>query len=147
MIFCKLDRLDRYRGQSSNLDRALDFLAQHDLAQLPMGRTVIDGENVFINRFDYDTGEAPLTEWHDRYIDIHVVVEGKEQIGVLEAKGLPVEDPQAEDHTCRVEVFESVTVLRSGYALITFPEDAHSPKRIDQTPCHVKKVVFKVLDQ
>lgn len=147
MIFCKLDRLDRYRGQSAHLDTALDFLSRKDLKALPMGQTVIDGENVFINRFDYDTTAAPLTEWHDRYIDIHLVLDGEEQVGVLEAGGLQAEDPQSEDHTCQVEAFESMTTLRPGYALITFPEDAHCPRRICQTPCHVQKVVIKVLDR
>lgn len=147
MIFCKLERLERYRGQSENLDKAIDFLAKTDLSALPMGRNEIDGDRVFANRFDYDTAEEALTEWHERYIDVHVVVDGQEQVGVLESAGLPIEDAAAEDHTCHVEEFESMNHLRSGYVLITFPEDAHSPKRNWKVPCHIKKVVIKVLDR
>lgn len=147
MIFCKMERLERYRGQSDNLDKAIDFLVKTDLNTLAMGRNEIDGDRVFANRFDYDTAEAPLTEWHERYIDMHVVVDGQEQVGVLESAGLPVEDATAEDHTCQVEKFESVCSLCPGYVLITFPEDAHSPRRIWNEGCHVKKVVVKVLDR
>lgn len=147
MIFCKLEHLERYRGQSDALDKAIDFLAKTDLNTLAMGRNEIDGDRVFANRFDYDTTEAPLTEWHERYIDMHVVVDGQEQVGVLESAKLNAEDAAAEDHTCQMEEFESVCSLRPGYVLITFPEDAHSPRRIWKEPCHVRKVVIKVLDR
>lgn len=147
MIFSELNRLSRYRGLSKHFDTAIDFLNEVDLSALPMGQTVIDGKNVFVNRFDYDTAPEPLTEWHDRYIDIHVVIEGEEQIGVVNTATLEVTDPENEDHTCMVSDFMNTSVLKPGYALITFPEDAHSPKRQNGGSCHIKKAVIKVLDE
>ena len=43
MIYGRLDRLDRYRGLSARLDKALDFLKTQNLTALPAGKTVLDG--------------------------------------------------------------------------------------------------------
>ena len=50
MIFCKLKALDRYQGLSHNLNTALHFLMEADLNMLAMGRNVIDGDAVYVNR-------------------------------------------------------------------------------------------------
>ena len=53
MICDALEHLNRYRGLHRNLDTAIDYLTAyhvaHDLYDLPLGRTEVDGENVFIN--------------------------------------------------------------------------------------------------
>ena len=48
MIYDKLSNLKAYLGFCKNLDTALNYLASHDLNSLPMGKTVVDGENVFL---------------------------------------------------------------------------------------------------
>ena len=48
MICDTLKHLHLYRGFQQNLDTAIDFLAAHPLETLPLGRTEVDGENVFI---------------------------------------------------------------------------------------------------
>ncbi|MTM35655.1 DUF386 family protein, partial [Turicibacter sanguinis] len=53
MIIGKLKDLPRYKGLNQNLDTAIDFISNHDLSTLPLGKTEIDGNDVFINRFDY----------------------------------------------------------------------------------------------
>ncbi len=146
MIFCKLDRLGRYRGLSPHMDAAIRFLEKQDLSALPMGKTAIDGENVYVNRFDYETGPEAITEGHLRYIDVHVVVEGEEQVGVADVTALcEIERNEAEDYIGFDGPFQSACVLRPGDVLVTFPEDAHSPKRQNGSPCYVKKAVIKVL--
>ena len=55
MICDTLEHLNRYRGFHENLDTAIDYLTAycvgHTLADLPLGRTEVDGENVFIHVF------------------------------------------------------------------------------------------------
>ena len=70
MIYGRLDRLDRYRGLSARLDKALDFLKTQNLTALPAGKTVLDGEALFVNRFDYKTAQESVTEAHRAYTDI-----------------------------------------------------------------------------
>lgn len=146
MIFCRADRLYRYLGLSRHLDTAIRFLNQGGVAQLPMGRTEIDGDAVYVNRFDYETVEEAITEGHIRYIDVHVVLEGEEQIGVADVSSLQeIERKEEEDYIGFSGLFQSMCVLKPGNVLITFPEDAHSPKRQYKGPCRVKKAVIKVL--
>ena len=147
MIYGKLERLDRCRGMSRALDTAIDFLRTQDFSALPMGKTVIDGDSVFVNRFDYETLETSITEAHLRYIDIHVVLEGEEKIGVADLSTLrETERREDEDFIGCEGEFESVCTMRPGDFLITFPEDAHCPKLQFRGPSAVKKIVVKVLD-
>ena len=55
MIYTTMDNLKSYYGISENLDKALDFLETCDLRTLAMGRNEVEGSQVFINRFNYDT--------------------------------------------------------------------------------------------
>ena len=55
MIYTDMNNLEHYRGMAPNLDTAIDFLKSHALSELQAGRNDVDGENVFINRFGYET--------------------------------------------------------------------------------------------
>lgn len=147
MIFCKRKNLERYLGLSKNLDTALRFLMETDMQCLKMGKNVVDGDAVYVNRFDYDTVAEPITEGHLRYIDIHVVLEGEEVVAVSDTSTLTeIERKEDEDYIGFQGKFQSLNTLRPEDVLICFPEDAHSPKRICGTSsCHVKKAVVKVL--
>lgn len=147
MIFCNKKDLGRYLGLHPNLDTALRYLMREDLGALPLGKTLIDGDAVFVNRSDYETVGESVFEGHAAYADIHVVLEGEEAIGVSDVSVLKeIERKPEKDFIGFAGEFQSVNVLRPGDALIVFPEDAHSPKRISgDAPCRVKKVVFKVL--
>ncbi len=147
MIFCKRKNLERYLGLSKNLDTALRFLMGTDMRCLKMGKNVVDGDAVYVNRFDYDTVAEPITEGHLRYIDIHVVLEGEEIVAVSDTSTLTeIERKEDEDYIGFQGKFQSLNTLRPEDVLICFPEDAHSPKRICGTSsCHVKKAVVKVL--
>lgn len=148
MIFGRLERIGRYRGLGKALDTAIDFLTRQDLASLPLGKTEVDGESVYVNRFDYDTVPENITEGHLQYIDIHVVVEGEEKVGVADVLSLRETDrKEEEDFLGFSGEFTSVCTLRPGDFLIVFPEDAHSPKLIYRESSHVKKAVVKVLDR
>ena len=49
MIYDKMSNLKLYKGMNKNLDTAIDFITSHDLNTLPLGRTIVDQDNVFIN--------------------------------------------------------------------------------------------------
>ena len=79
MICDTLQHLGRYRGLHPNLDTAIDYLVTHDLAALPLGRTEVDGDKVFINLMDAtlhpDAGYHP--EYHKLYADLQVDFTGR----------------------------------------------------------------------
>ena len=59
MICDTLDQLHLYKGFHKNLDTAIEFLAAHPLDTLPLGRTEVDGDEVFINVMDADLKPQP----------------------------------------------------------------------------------------
>ena len=84
MICDTLEHLNRYRGFHENLDTAIDYLTAycvgHTLADLPLGRTEVDGENVFIHVMEADLkpGEGANPEYHRRYADLQIDITGGE---------------------------------------------------------------------
>lgn len=147
MIYSTFDNLHRYKGISQHLDTAIAFLTSQDLTQLHNGRNEVDGDNVFINVFEYDTipEESGMWEAHVQYADIHVDITGFEKIGVTDMSMLK--------ETCRKEAEDFIgcdgpvkawVPLCPGTALVVFPEDAHMVKIQDGESTHVRKAVFKV---
>ena len=54
MIVDSFDYIACYKGLHPNLDKAIDWLNSHTLDALENGKTIIDGENVFVNVMDAD---------------------------------------------------------------------------------------------
>ncbi|CAG5600748.1 beta-galactosidase subunit beta [Streptococcus pneumoniae] len=102
---------------------------------------------MFGNCFTYlaDGQAGDFFETHQKYLDIHLVLENEEAMAVTSPENVSVtqeydEEKDIELYTGKVE---QLVHLRAGECLITFPEDLHQPKvRINDEP--VKKVVFKV---
>lgn len=148
MIYCNLNRLSRYAKPGTHLDTAIRYLQTHDLMKLPMGKTLVDSDNVYINRFDYETAEHNLTEAHPQDIDIHIVLEGAEYVGIADVTAMPNAELTPDgDLLESVRSFPCMCRLEPGDILIVFPEDAHCPKLWCGSTGHVKKVVIKVKDQ
>ena len=148
MIYTKRDRLARYKGISAPMDTAIDYLAAADLSKLEMGRNTVDGDNVYINRFNYTTMPEADAAWegHKVYADIHVVLEGEERIGVTDAASLKAgEYDEAGDFIPFEGPVDSWVTMRPGDILVVFPEDVHMVKVQLNGPSEVKKAVFKVL--
>lgn len=147
MIYTTKEQLARYKGISADLDTAIDFILTHDLDQLQEGTNVIDGDNVFVNRFGYTTQPQAdaFFEGHIAYLDIHMVLDGEEQIGVSDVKYLTkTGEKEGEDFVTYDGPVQNWAVLRPGDALVVFPEDAHMVKVQLNGPSQVKKAVFKV---
>ena len=80
MVTDSLQNLEQYRGLHKNMDTVIDFLKKCDLTALPDGKTVIDGEQVFVNVMEADLREAEGAEYeyHKRYADLQIDISGSE---------------------------------------------------------------------
>jgi len=131
MIYVKMRHLGRYRGICPALDTAIGYLEQADLSALRPGRNEVDGDNVFINRFDYTTVPESQAAWegHTRYGDIHIMISGRERIGVSDAGELKNTVFQENNDFLGFEgPVRTWYAMEEGDALIVFPEDAHMVK-------------------
>lgn len=146
MIYAKRTHLERYLGQSESLDKAIRFLLTTDLSTLQMGRNEIDGDEVFVNRFDYQTMEPEKAIWegHETYGDIHVLLSGHEKIGVTDVSMLTATARRPEDDFIGYEgPVQTWLPMTPEDFLIVYPEDAHMVKVIDGESVPVQKTCFK----
>ena len=81
MIYTKKQNISRYLGLNPSLDTAIQYLQTADLSKLHKGHNSISGDNVFVNRFDYETIPEYEGSWegHVRYGDIHIMISGNEK--------------------------------------------------------------------
>lgn len=148
MIYTKKKYLNCYQGIHKNLDTAIDYLAKHELSELAHGRNEVDGENVFINRFDYETlpEEETAFEAHEHYADIHLLLSGKEQIGISDIANMEITGQDIENDSVDCKgIVEARVPMSTAEVLIAFPEDAHLVKIQLDGKSAVEKAVVKVL--
>lgn len=147
MIYTKRKNLHRYLGQSEALDTAIRYLQTADLGSLVKGRNEVDGNQVFINRFDYQTmpQEQAIWEGHIQYADIHVLLSGHEKIGVTNVEALTETVRKADEDFIGFEgPVEAWFPMTTEDILIVYPEDIHMVKVMDGESTLVEKACFKV---
>ena len=82
MIVDSIRNLEQYRGLHNNLDTVIDFLQNCDLKALADGKTIIDGERVYVNVMEADLRDAEGAEYeyHKRYADLQIDILGSEYL-------------------------------------------------------------------
>lgn len=148
MIFDQLKNLSHYKGLHPNLDKALDFLAEHDVGEDDLGRYEIDGDAVFyfIQENTLAQGDSSEFEFHKRYLDLHFLLEGRELIRYgteIDSITQPY-DEKIDFASARAK--EAVdTYLTPDNFVAYLPEELHQPNRYAQAGETVRKCVVKVL--
>ena len=151
MILDLLDNADAYNALGPRIAQGLAFLRNTDLAALPLGKNVIDGDNLFAmaQRYDSRTHDNMIWESHRRYIDIQYIGEGEELMGYLNlTEQATVTRPYDEtgDAALYSTTAGSLFKIQAGKFAIFTPQDVHAPGlAIDNKPSPVFKVVVKVL--
>ena len=104
------------------------------------------GKNVYLIRMGKadvaKDGTPRVFEAHRDYLDIHYVISGSECVGYSDIDKLTVEreyDAEGDYLLLRGEV--NRLILSPGEFCIVFPEDAHIPGMIGNTPSFIKAVV------
>ncbi len=152
MILDLLSNASLYRGLPAGLVAALDFLKSADLAALPLGKTVIDGERLFALVHEYTPKAAALGKFeaHRRYWDVQYVATGVERMGWNTLSRMSESEPHSQERD--VAFFTGPGdwfYVPAGTFAIFGPSDVHMPgvavddeHAADQQP--VRKIVVKV---
>ncbi len=128
---------------------AYDFLTQKLLGKnMPVGVYPLEsGGQVQVQEYKTKFRKDASFESHKKFIDVQVVLEGKEIISTSALGDLEVEIPYNPD---RDIIFYKKTVngvdhyLEAGDFLIFRPEDGHLPSLCVDEPSTVRKVVIKI---
>lgn len=132
MIYGNIAYADRYASLHPLLPQLFAYVKSHDLLHTPMGKIVLDGDNLFINNVNPEclSEEKQVLEVHRRYIDVHILLEGKERVGWRNTDDCKdVADPydEAGDFATFFEKPTTYIDMMPNDFLIVFPEDAHAP--------------------
>jgi biofilm protein TabA len=149
MILDLLVNTSLYRGLPTRLVAALDFLKATDLAALPLGKTVIDGERLFalVQEYSPKPASALKYEAHRRYWDVQYVVSGVERMGWNTLSRMTVGQPHDNERDVAFFTGSGDTFLvPAGTFAIFGPHDVHMPGIApdDAPAATVRKVVVKV---
>ena len=146
MIIDDLQNASQYYGLGPSFERGLRWLADNDLARLPVERYDIAGDTVFAMVQEYDSKPKSEGFWeaHRKYADIQLVVSGAEHMGYAPVPKLAAGDYDAERDFLPLEGEGLFVDMAAGTFMILLPQDAHMPGMAIDTPVPMKKVVVKV---
>ena len=112
------------------------------------GRHEVDGDDVYIMVSSYTTNPVNsdrVFESHKDYIDVQLLLEGKEMIGFADKEELTVTVPYTPDYElyAMVDEFDKVILTKGKFAII-YPDEPHAPGLAAGEPCAVRKIVIKI---
>ncbi|WP_289131957.1 YhcH/YjgK/YiaL family protein [uncultured Bacteroides sp.] len=123
MIVSNLQNSQRVESLHPLFKTLFDYVKSHDLLHAELGRIEIKGDDLFINNVNPE-------ELHRAYIDVHILLEGKERIGWKAIEDLKTEiKPYEEEGDCALysDVPTTFVDLLPGQFAIVYPEDPHAP--------------------
>ncbi len=147
MILAKNVNARDYLGIHPNLDLALERITPEFLSSLGEERVDIIPGEVWCTKFSYETirDEESFFEAHEKFLDIHLMMDGSERVEVAPPDTLEQFQsvPENDFYAYRGEGHYKM-VLSPGDFLVVFPADAHKIKMQVDGPCPVTKAVFKI---
>ena len=147
MIFAKNKMAADYLGIHPNLDLALNHINQEFLSSLGTERVDLIPGEVWCTKFTYETipDEESFFEAHEKFLDIHLMLEGSERVEIASPADLEQFQnvPENDFYAYRGEGWQKL-VLSPGDFIVVFPDDAHKIKMQLGKPAVVTKAVFKV---
>ena len=140
MIYDKFKNISRYGN--------LNQIAEFNLKNYQKGRFDINDETFFGIGLEYNTKNEIECLWeaHQKYLDIHVILEGEEVINISETSTM--KQTMDFDNENDYQLFEGTKqhhiCLRKGEFLALYPNECHQTAVKLEEASFVKKIVFKI---
>lgn len=147
MIFGNMGQEKTYGFLPEGLKECFQYAKNNDLASFGKGSHPIDGERFFVNIVEYETTEPENRFWeaHRKYLDVHLMLDGQEQIDLNFIENMARKEFVDKDDFLPMDGEpNSHVVLRRGDFLICYPEDGHRTAVKVKEPEKIKKAIFKV---
>ncbi|MDO4879868.1 MAG: YhcH/YjgK/YiaL family protein [Capnocytophaga sp.] len=132
MILSNLAYSERYYSLNPVFEKVFNFIKNKNWQNAELGKIELDGENIFITNAQPDglSKENQVLEYHKKYLDIHILLEGEETIGWKNLPDCTQEekpfDSEADFGTYKDQPTAYITLKPNDFAII-YPEDAHAP--------------------
>ncbi len=146
MILDRLENSELYFAMHQRFPAAFQFLRSGQLQKLADGEHELDGRRLYVSLATTPGREHAGTklEAHRKYIDIHYVVRGSDEIGLKSvAECRQVESPYDDsgDWWQFLDRPTNWVSVPTGSFTIFYPDDGHAPLCTNQ---EVRKAVVKV---
>lgn len=147
MILSHISDCARYEVLHPLFKQVFDYVKSHDLLLAPAERIVLDGDKLFINVCDAKlvAPETQKLEVHQKYIDIHFPLNGKEIVGWKHLSNTHKSEAPFDvdnDFALYAETPSTYYTVLPGEFYIVYPEDAHAPIIGEGV---LRKLIVKVL--
>lgn len=145
MIIDKLENLKNYTALNPLFGKVVEFIEKEDLQSFPLGKHVIDGDDLFanFNECSAKAREEAKLETHDVMIDIQIPLNDAEEMGYTPRADLMPAPYDAENDISFYEgAARQYFTVEPGMFVIFFPEDAHAPAICRHDG--LRKIIFKV---
>lgn len=148
MIYSSINAVNALCSWPEPIKKALEFLQNSELTDMPVGQYEIDGEDVYAMIQIQQTAapEQKNAETHYQYIDIQYLINGEERQGYAPL----IDGCETECHPGRDVIYypnvpeEHFITLKPGDFTIYFTNDIHRPNCAVDKSMEIKKVVLKI---
>ncbi|MBI4827189.1 MAG: YhcH/YjgK/YiaL family protein [Nitrospirae bacterium] len=148
MIFDKIPNFIKYQCVHNHFIDILKFLDAEPIADRPDGRYEINHQGSYVAIESYQTKDTPdcFIECHRKYIDVQIMIDGVEGMGVCRKSECDEPSPYDEEKDLqKLKGDADMLTFRAGSFMVFFPDDAHMPKiKYGDSSGMVRKAVFKV---
>lgn len=148
MIFGNIKNLNEFDFLEDDIKRCFEYAKNNDLAGYEKGSYEIDGSNLFVNIVEYETTTPENRFWeaHRNYLDLHLMLNGTEQIDVNFINNMEQKEFVEKDDFLPLEGEKnSNVILNNGDFLICYPNDAHRTAILVEESSKIKKAIFKII--
>lgn len=139
------------KQKNQYLNNAVEIIKNKDFGSIADGKYVVCNDNFYYILTSYITKEITSeisAESHKRFIDLHFIISGEEQIGYADYSNskVIVENYNFEKDT---ELYSSVLnesffIVKKDMFALFYPEDIHRPSIRINNPEPVRKIIFKI---
>lgn len=148
MIFGNINNLSEFPFLDEQIKECFEYAKIHDLSSYEKGSYEIDGDRLFVNIVEYTTTtpEERFWEAHKNYLDVHLMINGKEQIDLNFIQNMKLKDFVEKDDFLPMDGIKNASVvLNDGDFLVCYPSDGHRTAIMtDNVSEKIKKAIFKV---
>lgn len=141
MIFDSIRNRENYK-ENGKIYQALCYLAEIKRWEEVFPDTVIQEGTIVANPVIFVSKEEKecMYEAHEKYIDVHYIMEGVERIATADVSSLQIKTPFSEQRDIGFYQGDESGryLLKPGEFMVCFPSDAHKVAMMDKTPETVK---------
>lgn len=149
MILSALNAVSCSYRYPEEIEKALNWLKNNDLAAMETGTYEIEGKDIYamIQEITTQPFEQRRAEKHDEYVDVQCIISGTERMGYATYTGMEEisENPEGKDICFFKNVAnENYVDVPAGAFCIFFTNDIHRPGAAAGEPAAVRKAIVKV---